>query len=88
MCGICGLYLRTGEQPDEGLIVRMRDLMTERGPDAAGLYLAPSIGLGVRRLRVLDMSPAGEQPMANEDASVWVATALSLLFLVFVSRWG
>jgi asparagine synthase (glutamine-hydrolysing) len=51
----------------------MRDLMTERGPDAAGLHVEPFIGLGVRRLRILDLTPAGEQPMANEDGSVWVA---------------
>src|SRR5438034_3004389 len=72
MCGFCGIYLRSGERPDENLIVRMRDLMIERGPDAGGLYVAPSIGLGVRRLRILDMTPAGEQPMTNEDGSVWV----------------
>jgi asparagine synthase (glutamine-hydrolysing) len=73
MCGICGLYLPSGERPDESLIVRMRDLMVERGPDAAGLHVEPFIGLGVRRLRVLDLTPAGEQPMTNEDGSVWVA---------------
>jgi asparagine synthase (glutamine-hydrolysing) len=55
------------------MIVQMRDLMIERGPDAAGLYIAPSIGLGTRRLRILDMTPAGEQPMASEDGSIWVA---------------
>jgi asparagine synthase (glutamine-hydrolysing) len=73
MCGICGVCLRSGDRPDESMIVRMRDLMVERGPDAAGLHVAPSIGLGTRRLRVLDLTPAGEQPMANEDGSIWVA---------------
>jgi asparagine synthase (glutamine-hydrolysing) len=73
MCGICGVYLRSGDRPDENLIVRMRELMFERGPDSGGLYTASSIGLGSRRLRILDMTPAGEQPMANEDGSVWVA---------------
>src|SRR5947209_1629771 len=73
MCGICGVYLRSGDRPDESMIVRMRDLMIERGPDAAGLHVAPAIGLGTRRLRVLDLTPAGEQPMANEDDSIWVA---------------
>jgi asparagine synthase (glutamine-hydrolysing) len=72
MCGICGAYLRSGEPPDESLIIRMRDLMVDRGPDAGGLHVAPSIGLGTRRLRILDPTPAGEQPMSNEDSSVWV----------------
>lgn len=52
--------------------MRMRDLMADRGPDAAGLHLAPSIGLGARRLRITDLTPAGEQPMSNEEGSVWV----------------
>jgi asparagine synthase (glutamine-hydrolysing) len=72
MCGICGTYLRSGEPPDESMIIRMRDLMADRGPDAAGLHVAPSIGLGTRRLRILDLTPAGEQPMSSEDGSVWV----------------
>jgi asparagine synthase (glutamine-hydrolysing) len=46
--------------------------MIERGPDAGGVHVGPAIGLGVRRLRILDLSPAGEQPMSNEDGSVWV----------------
>jgi asparagine synthase (glutamine-hydrolysing) len=73
MCGICGICLRAGGRPDERTLLRMREMMVERGPDAAGLHLAPGIGLGTRRLRILDMTPAGEQPMANEDDTVWVA---------------
>jgi asparagine synthase (glutamine-hydrolysing) len=73
MCGFCGIYLRSDERPDESLIVRMRDLMADRGPDAAGVYTGPAIGLGVRRLRILDLTPAGDQPMTNEDGSIWTA---------------
>lgn len=73
MCGICGVYQRSGEPPDSQQLIRMRDLMTDRGPDAGGLYVAPFIGLGTRRLRVLDLSAVGEQPMCNEDGTVWVA---------------
>jgi asparagine synthase (glutamine-hydrolysing) len=73
MCGICGIYLRSGGVPSATLIARMRDLMTERGPDAAGLHVAPHIGIGTRRLRILDLGPTGEQPMYSEDGSVCAA---------------
>src|SRR5690349_3794591 len=51
----------------------MRDEMTHRGPDDAGLYLAPAagFGMGFRRLSIIDLSSAGRQPMTNEDRTVW-----------------
>lgn len=54
------------------MIERMRDVMVSRGPDACGLYVAPGIGLGHRRLSIIDLSPAGQQPMPNEDNTVHV----------------
>src|SRR5262245_45991255 len=52
----------------------MRDTMTHRGPDDAGVYLSPDrrLGLGHRRLSIVDLSPAGRQPMSNEDGTVWI----------------
>ena len=50
----------------------MRDVMTHRGPDDEGLYVNGPIGLGHRRLSILDLSPAGHQPMSNEDGTVWL----------------
>src|SRR5262245_46724105 len=52
----------------------MRDTVTHRGPDDAGLYISPDrrVGLGHRRLSIIDLSPAGRQPMTNEDGSVWI----------------
>lgn len=50
----------------------MRDAMTSRGPDDAGMEIRNGTGLGHRRLSILDLSPAGHQPMCNEDRSVWV----------------
>lgn len=58
----------------EPLIERMRDTMSHRGPDDAGVYVTSDrrVGLGNRRLAIVDLSPAGHNPMANEDGSVWI----------------
>jgi asparagine synthase (glutamine-hydrolysing) len=52
----------------------MRDTMTHRGPDDAGLYQSPDrrVVLAHRRLSIVDLSPAGHQPMTNEDESIWI----------------
>src|SRR5438128_2572196 len=73
MCGICGqLNYTTQEQVSEGDIRRMMDTIVHRGPDDSGLHLDGSLGLGFRRLSIIDLSPAGHQPMSNQDGSVWV----------------
>lgn len=53
---------------------RMRDTMMHRGPDDEGLYLSKNstVGLGHRRLSIIDLSPLGKQPLSNEDGTVWV----------------
>ena len=43
-----------------------------RGPDDEGVFIAPPIGLGHRRLSIIDLSPAGHQPMSNEDRTIWL----------------
>lgn len=74
MCGIVGiLNKRPGESSiDPGAIVRMRDVISFRGPDDMGLYSDPSVSLGHRRLSIIDLS-TGHQPMCNEDGTVWIA---------------
>lgn len=72
MCGICGIYDRIHPEVDPDILLRMRDVMIARGPDDAGVHLAPHIGLGHRRLSIIDVSPAGHQPMTNEDGSIWI----------------
>ncbi|MDA8172455.1 MAG: asparagine synthase (glutamine-hydrolyzing) [Nitrospiraceae bacterium] len=72
MCGICGIYDRVHPEVDAAIVARMRDIMITRGPDDAGLHTAPHIGLGHRRLSIIDVSPAGHQPMRNEDGTVWI----------------
>ena len=76
MCGICGIYEYGASQPavSDSLVVRMRDTMTHRGPDDAGVYVTEDrrVGLGNRRLSIVDLSPAGRNPMPNEDGRVWI----------------
>src|SRR5579863_9702026 len=73
MCGIVGIFDTRGQRPiDRDLLARMRDAMSHRGPDDAGLHFAPGIGLGHRRLSIIDLSPLGHQPLFNEDGTVCV----------------
>lgn len=73
MCGFCGLARPTSDIPiDEATLLRMRDTLIHRGPDGSGVYVAPSIALAHRRLSIIDLSDAGQQPMPNEDRTVWV----------------
>jgi asparagine synthase (glutamine-hydrolysing) len=68
MCGICGFVLAPDSRHviDRDRLARMRDTMTHRGPDEAGLYLRGRAGLGHRRLSIVDLSH-GQQPMATDD---------------------
>lgn len=75
MCGICGiLNLNDGNETLEELLISMRDSMIHRGPDDAGLYTSTNgkIGLGHRRLSIIDLSPRAKQPMSNEDGTIWI----------------
>lgn len=72
MCGICGL-LRLGDAPLEppgDLLDRMTDSLAHRGPDDRGTWVGGKAALGARRLAVIDLSPAGHQPMASADGAV------------------
>jgi asparagine synthase (glutamine-hydrolysing) len=72
MCGIVGIVsLNSGEPVDETRLTCMRDVLRHRGPDGEGLFVNGPVGLGHRRLAIVDVA-GGHQPMANEDESVWV----------------
>src|SRR4030095_783791 len=74
MCGIAGIIkLDPGELVDEARLQRMRGVLRHRGPDGEGLWLDGPVGLGHRRLSIVDVA-AGHQPMANEDGSGWVTS--------------
>jgi|SRR5579862_595828 len=74
MCGICGIFDAEGQGLSlESLVRRMASALAHRGPDDEGFYLSPSCALGHRRLKIIDLSPLGRQPMPNEDRTIWVS---------------
>ena len=76
MCGIAGILTFDGRDPDGGRLRAMGDCLRHRGPDAAGYHVdasaAPAAGLVHRRLSIIDLSPAADQPLPNEDGTVQV----------------
>lgn len=70
MCGIAGIYHLSGEQlVERALLQTMVDSFAYRGPDDDGFYLEPGLGLGFRRLAIIDLN-SGNQPISNEDDSL------------------
>ncbi len=70
MCGIAGIFhSRDKREVNRALLTRMTDALSHRGPDDSGIFTAPGIGLGHRRLSILDLA-GGHQPLFNEDHSV------------------
>ncbi|HKT40819.1 MAG TPA: XrtA/PEP-CTERM system amidotransferase [Rhodanobacteraceae bacterium] len=70
MCGIAGIVTsRQGDGINQNILVAMRDALHHRGPDEAGLYLGEGVGLGHRRLSIIDLSH-GQQPMVDEAAGL------------------
>jgi len=80
MCGICGFVSLNGnESISKNCLSAMNNVMQHRGPDDEGTYFdcpigenSFSVGLGHRRLSIIDLSVQGHQPMSNEDGSVWI----------------
>ncbi len=80
MCGICGFMNLQGQQLEEVIGHRMMDLLWHRGPDGEGVLVRdsqaptgrPSIFLGHRRLKIIDLSDVARQPLPNENETVWV----------------
>src|SRR4051812_44738030 len=79
MCGIAGFVDRdraddpvaSRNEADFGLVRRMCDVIRHRGPDDEGIHLEAGVGLGMRRLSIIDLS-TGQQPIHNEDRSIWI----------------
>ncbi len=67
MCGIAGIFNLNGECISPVNLRKMTDAISHRGPDGEGFYIDSFIGLGHRRLAVIDLSPAGHQPMLTQD---------------------
>ncbi|UCC38727.1 MAG: asparagine synthase (glutamine-hydrolyzing) [Candidatus Aminicenantes bacterium] len=82
MCGICGKINIQGEEISRELISQMSSQLHHRGPDDEGIHIPAqsqgtnhpslSVGLGHKRLSIIDLSKAGRQPMSNEDKTIWM----------------
>jgi asparagine synthase (glutamine-hydrolysing) len=71
VCGICGILKKDNKPASEDIIGRMCSVMIHRGPDDEGHYMSGSVGLGMRRLKIIDLE-TGNQPIHNEDKAIWV----------------
>jgi asparagine synthase (glutamine-hydrolysing) len=71
MCGIVGIVRNDATPVDEVLLARMTDAIRHRGPDDDGFYLKGSVGLGMRRLSIIDLK-GGQQPIHNQDRTAWI----------------
>jgi asparagine synthase (glutamine-hydrolysing) len=73
MCGIGGkLYFDPARSVEREILERMNAVQAHRGPDDSGIYCEGALGLAHRRLSIIDLSPAGHQPMSNEDGTIWI----------------
>lgn len=75
MCGIAGVcHFKNSKRVDERTLIAMRDTLVHRGPDDAGTYFSSDrkVGLGTRRLKIIDLSEAGHMPMTDADGHVWI----------------
>ena len=72
MCGIAGQVTADRRPVDYARISAMGNRLRHRGPDDQGVYVNGHVGLAHRRLSVIDLSPAGRQPMSNEVGNVWI----------------
>ncbi len=69
MCGICGIWQWT--KPEKDLLRAMNSALWHRGPDDEGYYFDGPVGLGHRRLSIIDLE-TGHQPLSNEDGTIWI----------------
>src|SRR5262245_57082424 len=67
MCGFVAVYSTNGRTPAADPLTRMTSLIRHRGPDDSGLFVEGRVGLGFRRLSILDLAPSGHQPMVSAD---------------------
>ncbi len=72
MCGLTGALYRDGSRADPAVIRAMTNTLVHRGPDGEGVHTDGPVGLGHRRLSIIDLSQAAAQPMASQDGGTWV----------------
>lgn len=86
MCGICGMVTKNGRPADQMVLERMTDLIVHRGPDDTGVHFDSNVGLGFRRLSIIDLE-GGHQPLSNEDGSVWIVFNGEIYNYREIRRW-
>ncbi len=73
MCGICGIYkFDKNKKINRKILNKITDIMKHRGPDDRGIFIDKNVGLGHRRLSIIDLSKKAKQPMCNEDKTIWI----------------
>jgi asparagine synthase (glutamine-hydrolysing) len=74
MCGITSIWNQNLQPINRDILKSFTDIISHRGPDDSGFYFADDFGLalGHRRLAILDLSPAGHQPMPSKDGKIWL----------------
>jgi asparagine synthase (glutamine-hydrolysing) len=87
MCGIAGILKARGDRVEQADLRALAAALTHRGPDDEGFHLDGNLGLAHRRLSILDLTPAGRQPMCNEDGTVWVVYNGQLFDFGPTRRW-
>src|SRR5260370_12126357 len=71
MCCIAGIARSDGAPVERELLERMNEAIRHRGPDDDGFYFSDGVGLGMRRLSIIDLK-SGQQPIPNQDRSAWI----------------
>jgi asparagine synthase (glutamine-hydrolysing) len=73
MCGICGILHFGADQPEADVLSRMTESLRHRGPDSGGIFINGKMGLGHRRLAIIDLSSNGAQPMSSREGTLWIS---------------
>ena len=73
MCGITGIFNVNGSPVSTQVLKKMTEVIKHRGPDGEGTWTDTQIGLGHRRLAIIDLSPSAHQPMLNDTGSLVIA---------------
>ena len=70
MCGVVGLIDRSGESVSPVILKKMTDALQHRGPDGEGFWIEHNVGIGHRRLSIIDTSNLGHQPMSDSTKKI------------------
>lgn len=82
MCGVAGLIHRNGEQVSQLMLKRMTDSIAHRGPDGEGYWFEENIGIGHRRLAIIDLSSNANQPMISNSKGMFFHITVKFIIIV------